>query len=224
MGTFQISGAHKAFCYLAYHDFLRMHPHGPGPENRGFHYPVPDGGLEPTWDDDVRIPASRVSPDILIYLHDSSCKIDMGLTWTLGHELQHFRQWSTNRNVWAVDSLLQRIVPNDSLKGGWETPAEIDARIVAKRVASDLYNQRQAEEYIAMKIQEPASENHRRDWQFVQSIELSSEAVRNYSVAKETQDLVRRYLRELKQVQRQYPQLPGSTLDLDADERFGELE
>jgi hypothetical protein len=199
----------KVLCYFADDDSLQW----AGPENRGFHYLI-EGGLG-GWPAAVQNVCSRVDPDSIVCLHGSTCESDLGLTMTFAHELQHFLQAWNYRDAWAMDSLLQQLVPNETLKAGWETPSEREARIIAKKVAIDLFGQESVGKYIAERIEAPLSLPDKQNWEFVQSLDW----LVNYSLPDETKSLVQRYKPELKRLQAlpKNARLPSATLDLDSE-------
>jgi hypothetical protein len=196
-------------CYFADDDSLPWF----GPENRGFHY-LTEYGLG-GWPMDVQTVAAQANPDSIVYLQGSTCDNDLGLTMTFAHELQHFLQAWNHRDAWAMDSLFRQLVPSDCLKAGWETPSEREARIVSKRVTTDLFGQGLVEKYVAERIEAPLSLCDKQNWEFIQSLDLAA----RYNFVDKTKILVQRYKPELKRLQA----LPANTrspcaaLDLDGE-------
>jgi hypothetical protein len=207
--NFPLPSQRTVLCYLAEDNSLQRLF---GPENRGFHYPV-GKGLAGWWPEDVRNFTALVSAHSLVYLHGSTCESELALTMTLAHELEHFLQYSERPNLWAADSLLQKLVPNVGLQAGWETPAEMQARIVSKKVATDLYGPDQVAAYIAERIEGARSSRDRESWESLQSLDARTD----YDMAAETESLIRHYRQELKRIQAlpESVSLPGAALDLE---------
>jgi len=208
--NFPLPAQRKVLCYLAEDNLLQRYIGGP--ENRGFHFPL-QKELTSWWPEDIRGLTTLVSAHSLVYLHGSTCESELALTITLAHELQHFLQYSVRPNLWAADSLLQKLVPNVGLQAGWEAPAEMEARIVSKRVATNLYGPDRVAAYIGERIEEAMSSRDRESWEALQSLD----PLTDYDMSAETESLIRHYRQKLKSIQAlpENASLPGATLDLD---------
>jgi hypothetical protein len=140
-----------------------------GSDNRGFHFLL-EAGLRGS-PEHIRDLVNLVSADNLIYVHGNTCESDIGLTRTLAHEPQHFLQCSNYRKLWAIEGLFQKPVPNPDLKANWETPSEVEARIVAKKVTNACFTREQVDNCIPERIEQATSLNDRGNWRFVQSLD-----------------------------------------------------
>ena len=150
-----------------------------GPANRGFYAPVHDS-TPLDWipeyvssricvDDGVSVFYPRVV-DGLIYLHGTTCSEEVGLVMTLAHELQHAVQHVKSRKLWAVNSLVNELERSiiRRLDLTWANiPIEVDARVVSKRVARELFGDKRVDTYIDRKITERVTEADAMDWIFV---------------------------------------------------------
>jgi hypothetical protein len=114
-----------------------------------------------------------------------------------------------------MDVLLKQLVPKERLRAEWETPCETEARIVAKKVATGLFDQESVGKYITERIEAPLSLRDKQNWEFVQSLDCLAK----YSSLDETKSLVQRNKTELKRLQAlpANARLPCANLDLDSE-------
>jgi hypothetical protein len=152
--------------------------------NRGLHkqldrddqYWIPEFFHHVVW------PTDGESFDSVIYVHGSTAGDDIGLTLTLAHELQHFVQT-------ANDEAMMRV--NDEIKQfatAWsDIPIERDARIVAKRVAEEIYGDEDVKQYLEKRVKDHFDDAN--DWQFVSSIDTS----RPYDVSVESKSMAHKF-------------------------------
>ena len=134
----------RVLCYLDDRDVGWLKESCGGTSNRGIHWPIRGQGLH-DWPQDMwdtiapPDPISGISWPYasVIYLHGSTCESDIQLAMTLSHELQHFLQFASDRQLWAIHVLLSKLpgLPTHNLRHWFDLPNEIEARIIAKRVA-----------------------------------------------------------------------------------------
>jgi hypothetical protein len=112
--------------------------------------------------------------DFVIYLHDSTCEDPVAMTMTFAHELQHFVQWGTMLAVFQANERLraQRLKSGDGFDSH-ELPIETDARIVAKRIAIRIHGREAPDHYIARNIASPVNDGDRRNWRFIDGLDVS---------------------------------------------------
>lgn len=194
------------------------------PANRGMHYRV-DRELCVPWyirehlysseDDSGRL--KRVFSS-LIYVHESTCRSDIGLTLTFAHELQHFLQYANARHLWATNVLLmnlpKRFPWQTEFKNFWDFPIEVEARIIAKRVGESLYDAEYVEQLVKSRITEPVTANDADDCKFF----LSLNSAQPYDLLAATRPLVQTYKPLLQELHkdRYFCEDPDfSTLDFD---------
>src|ERR1700733_7298837 len=88
----------RTLCYLDDRDISWLKELWGGGSNRGVHWPIRGQGLH-DWPQDMwntMAPADLASGEItwpfdsIVYLHGSTCNIEVQLAMTLAHELQHF--------------------------------------------------------------------------------------------------------------------------------------
>jgi len=132
----------------------------------------------------------------VIYLHGSTCESDIQLAMTLAHELQHFVQFVSDRQLWAVHLLLTKLpgLPAHNLKHWFDLPNEIEARIIAKRAAEKLFGQAEVERHIAMMIAARTSDEDAADWEFIRTLDPNS----NYDMRERTIPLVNDHRSQLE--------------------------
>lgn len=171
--------------------------------------------------DDGHYCYSRVVDD-LVYLCETACVNEVGLTMTLTHEIQHSIQHSTVRKLWAVNSLIHQLpeFAIHALKLIWpDIPTECEARIVSKRAAVQLFGEQRVTEYIDQRIREHASASGSgsdfADWQFVRTLTPES----SIDLADSTHKIYQRlkdYSAELEDTLRMYQQVnPEDFSDID---------
>lgn len=200
-----------------------------GAANRGVSGTVRDGddlSMWPKYVQNVLYVTADVYPftlraaDQLIHLYGGTCADDVGLTMTLGHELQHAIQHDKDRKLWAVNSLIRTLAKAvNELKLEWpDIPIELDARIVAKRVALDLHDQELINRYIDKKIAEAVEPHDIFDWRFVRKLEPST----SIDLLAETHRLLHRlknHRREFEEALWENRDSPDFS-DIDLDEFF----
>lgn len=217
----------RLLCFLDDEDPASL-KHAFGAANRGLSGTVKDGDLS-AWPDYVKkclyvdddaYPYTRRVIDQLIYLYGSSCTDEVGLTMTLAHELQHAIQHDKERKVWAMNSLIHTLpTAVDELKLEWaDIPIELDARIVAKRVARDLHGERAVNRYIDKRRAEAVEPHDIADWRFVRELTPSS----SVDLVAETHRLFHRltdYRSEIEEALRKNRHNPDfSDINLDNNE------
>lgn len=116
--------------------------------------------------------------DGLVYLHGSTCSNSVSLTMTLAHEMQHVVQYCTSLKLWAENSLATKILrelePQEfrALKlSACDIPHEREARIVAKRVAENLFGTEVVGRHIEAKMAEFVTEQDAADWDCIRTLE-----------------------------------------------------
>jgi hypothetical protein len=136
----------------------------------------------------------------VVYLHGRTCESDIQLTMTLAHELQHFVQFTGNRQLWAIHVLLTKLpsLPTHNLRHWFDLPDEIEARIVAKRVALKVFGQTAIESHIATMIAGRSSNEDVADWEFIRGLDPNSV----YDLREQTIPLVEEYRSELEYLKR----------------------
>jgi hypothetical protein len=111
--------------------------------------------------------------DHLIYLHGATCMNRTSLIMTFAHELQHFVQYGTSRDLWAASTVLMNLekdfYKNTCLKV-FHIPTELEARIVAKKVAETICGMEAMDGYIKSRISEAVTPDDKEDWQFVRDL------------------------------------------------------
>ncbi len=162
-----------------------------GPANRGFYSPVSLGSLwlPPDYLAECLIVDSQLAFEHLIYLHGSTCSTDIGLAMTFAHELQHFIQHSTQRQLWAANRLANTMLtymePRQFKASGLracDIPHERQARIVAKGVTENLFGADVVSRYIEEKRTEGVTEQDGADWECIRGLDATSP----YDLAAET--------------------------------------
>jgi hypothetical protein len=145
----------------------------------------------------------------------STCGSDVQLAMTLSHELQHFLQFVTDRRLWAIHTLLTKLpnLPTHNLKHWFDLPNEKEARIIAKRIAENLFGRAVVDQHIVKMMAARISEEDAADWEFIQKIDPS----RNYDLRQNTIPLVIEYRQELEKLRTQFAgdtDLGAADLDL----------
>jgi hypothetical protein len=199
---FRIGPEPRAVCVLDNmdHDFLKQEFGGVA--NRGIHWPIRGQGLGiwPYYVRDVIAWYDEQAGEVVwpyasvIYLHGSTCDSDVGLTLTFAHELQHFLQYAHERLLWTMNKLLVDI-HNEEFSVWWDFPVEIEARIIAKRVAESLFGAEPVRKHIQERIKAHLTDNDVKDWEFVQGINPSVP----YSLTEGTKTLVLKHRRQLEE-------------------------
>jgi hypothetical protein len=226
VNNFRVPAELRALCFFDDQDAPEVRAYFGGPVTRGVHWPIKGQGLMvwPSYMRNVVAPIDHFSPDALrwpfasvIYLHESTCEEDVGLTITLAHELQHFLQYANERRLWAINTLLMNLpgLPAKDLEAMWDIPIEREARIVAKQVAESLYGGDRVRQHALERMDAHVTDNDVKDWEFFQGVDSSMP----YCLTDATKPLVERYKTELK-VLLQQPEFKDdpdfSVIDLDS--------
>ena len=127
-------------------------------------------------DDDSSFLLRQVA-DHLIYLYGSTCANDTALVMTFAHELQHFVQYNSNRDLWAANTVLLNMKKDFYSTAHvkvFDIPAELEARIVAKKVTRQLCGEQVVCAYISGRIAENVTPEDAEDWRFVQDVEMTT--------------------------------------------------
>jgi hypothetical protein len=177
---------------------------------RGFFSPVelpevrfliPQYFLDPVVDFNYQSMTMERLYDSLIYIHGSTSWsedrfLEIGLTLTLAHELQHFIQYATNHSIWATNKLFQklRITHEEEFRHPFDFPIEREARIVSKRVAIEMHGREAVENFIRQERGKPRTKEDIHNCDFL----LSAEADIPYDASEATCALVDRFRPELK--------------------------
>jgi hypothetical protein len=112
--------------------------------------------------------------DFVTYLHNSSCEDPVGMTMTFAHELQHFVQWATMRKAWIKNQRFKDWCRNfDTGLVSHDLPIEIEARIVAKRIAIRIHGREAVDRYIEKNIATPVDDLDGRNWLFIKGLDVS---------------------------------------------------
>lgn len=171
-----------------------------GGANRGIHFPVKVRSVR-----EYRLPIpmyllldERLTDGVVtfafdsaIYIYNSTCLNEVGLTMTLAHEFQHFMQYGFKRRAWAANMLAMNLSLQTirTLGFTWaDIATEHEARIVSKRIAERLCGPERVREYIELRKSQPADADDANDWAFVQAIDVS----REFDLELETQKMYRR--------------------------------
>lgn len=117
---------------------------------------------------------SKPAFDFVTYLHNSSCEDPVGMTMTFAHELQHFVQWATMPAVWNANERFKDV--RSEWGAGFDShefPIEKEARIVAKRFAIRIHGREAVDRYIGENIAHPVNDLDRRNWRFIEGLDVS---------------------------------------------------
>ena len=179
-----------------------------GQANRGYFLPLREGitcavcpdyfyDLVALFDPDTQ--EINYQFDSVIYLHDSTCKTDIGMTLSLAHELCHFRQYANQRATWAANQLILFLGP-PHITAWADIPIEVEARQVAKRVAQCIFSARAVRDYVAEKAQNPVNKEDGDDWRFIFDLSTST----SYNVVESTRALVEKHRPLLRKIQTRF--------------------
>jgi hypothetical protein len=115
---------------------------------------------------------------------------------TLSHELQHFLQFTSDKQLWAIHVHLERLpgLPTHNLCHWFDLPIEIEARIVAKAVAEKLFGKAEVDKHIGEMIDARKSEEDAADWKFIRELDPDY----SYDLRQHTIPLVKEYRSELE--------------------------
>jgi hypothetical protein len=146
---------------------------------------------------------------------------------TLAHELQHAIQHDKERKTWAVNSLIRNLpeATIDEFKLEWkDIPTELDARIVAKRIARDLHGEEAINRYVDKRASEATEPHDIVDWSFIRELAPSS----SIDIVSETHRLfhrLRKYRQQVEETLRGFQNNPDfADIDLDEKERYAQAK
>jgi len=135
--------------------------------------------------------------DSLIYLHGSTCAIEVSLIITLAHELQHLLQHGNEPRLLAADALMIELARKKFISGfnNWhDFPSEREAILVSKRVATRMCGEEAVRLYADSQIASATDDNEKRRWEFFQKLSLST----TYHFAAVVNALVQEYRTKLE--------------------------
>jgi hypothetical protein len=198
----------RVLCYLDDHDNPWLKKQWGGDSNRGIHWPIRGQGLR-DWPQDMWYtiaPVDQVSGNVtwpydsVVYLHGSTCNVEVQLAMSLAHELQHFLQFAGQGQIWAINTLLGKLpyLPTADLSHWHDLPIEREARIIGKRVALNIFGESAVEEHIENMARLSSSPEDAANWDFIRALD-SNEA---YDIAIGTVPFVQRHRRGLEDLQR----------------------
>ncbi|MFC5864403.1 hypothetical protein ACFPT7_19005 [Acidicapsa dinghuensis] len=198
----------RVICYLDGTDRDWLKQMWGGASNRGVHWPIRGQGLH-DWPQDMWCTIACSDPpsgeidwpyESVIYLHGSTCQIEVQLAMTLAHELQHFLQYSHQRQTWAINTLLAKLpyLPSADLNHWYDLPAEREARIIGKRVSEAIFGKLVVNNHIEIMARTSCSVEDAADWSFIRALD-SNEA---YDVRAATIPFVERHRQGLEDLQR----------------------
>ena len=167
-----------------------------GAANRGVYEPLDNSTLWPDYPDYLKDLILVENPssfllvrmfDQVIYLHGSTCTSEVGLVITFAHELQHFVQYMTTRQLWAQNRLIPEL-PEYVIKSQdlhwFDIPTEREARIVSIRVAETLFGAAPVREFMNERVTEAINAGEKADAAFIRGLVGSVSA--SYDLAGET--------------------------------------
>jgi hypothetical protein len=198
----------RALCYLDDSDIAWLRELWGEGSNRGVHWPIRGQGLR-DWPQDMWntiAPVDLASGEItwpydsIVYLHGSTCNMEVQLAMTLAHELQHFLQFTNQRRIWAINVLLAELpfLPTADLSHWYDLPTEREARIIAKRVAVNIFGKSRVDEHIGTMARANSSSEDVADWEFIRVLDSNE----TYDLKAGTVSLVERHRRALEELQR----------------------
>jgi hypothetical protein len=115
--------------------------------------------------------------DTLIYLHGSTCAVEVSMIITFAHELQHFLQYGNEPRLWVADALMTELARNKYISGfnNWQDfPSEHEAILVSKRVATRMCGEEAVRLYADSQITSATDNNEKYRWEFFQKLSLST--------------------------------------------------
>jgi hypothetical protein len=164
-----------------------------GAANRGFYEALCEPLYEMTlWDyypdylrDRIFIQVREF--DHVIYLQGSTCTSEVGLAITFAHELQHFVQYMTTRQLWAQNRLIPEL-PEYVIKAQdlhwFDIPIEREARIVSIRIAETLFGATPVREFMKGRVAKAINAGEKADSEFIRG--LVGSVPSSYDLAGET--------------------------------------
>jgi hypothetical protein len=169
----------RLLCFLDDRDW-QPYKDSIGIANRGFYAPIFRGQRPVTnaaqYMRDRLFSSSGPLFEDWIYMHGSTCATDLGLTFTLAHELQHYLQRTKQPQLWAANTLVPNLTKEAVVELGlkWANiPHEREARIVSKKVAEAIFGRAEVRAYVEARIAERLTDDDAQDWEFIQSLESS---------------------------------------------------
>jgi hypothetical protein len=138
--------------------------------------------------------------DSIVYLHGSTCTVDVQLGMILAHELQHFLQYANKKQIWVINCLLARLpyLPSPDLHTCYDLPTEREARIIGKRVAVNIFGKLSVDENIAMMARGISSSEDAADWDFIRTLDCDE----TYDPRAGTVPFVQGHRKTLEELQR----------------------
>jgi hypothetical protein len=128
--------------------------------------------------------------DHVIYLQGSTCTSEVGLAITFAHELQHFVQYMTTRQLWAqtrlIPELPEYVIKSQDLHW-FDIPIEREARIVSIRIAETLFGTEPVREFMNKRVAEAIDAGELADSEFIRGLVGSVPA--SYDLAGETEKI-----------------------------------
>jgi hypothetical protein len=199
---------------------------GPGMEgNRGV---FTRNGCSLWWEALMFVDGLR-SFDNFIYLHGTTCSNEVGLVMTFAHELQHFFQYYTATKLYSENTVASVTLRNLTRREfaalglrACDIPHEREARIVAKRIAEDLFGPELVSRHIEKKREEFITEQDAADWECIRGLEarvtydLAAETKRFFPRLRSCRAALEHTLREL-----QFNDADFRNLAIDFDELLG---
>ena len=203
VSNFSMPTSARALCYLDDHDSAWLKEQWGGTSNRGIHWPLRGQGLS-DWPQDMWNTIAPPDPDSgnitwpydsIVYLHGSTCDMEVQLAMTLAHELQHFLQFANQRQIWAINMLLAKLayLPTPDLSHWYDLPTERDARIIGKRVAVSIFGKSRVDDHIGMMARGNSSLEDSADWEFIGTLDSNE----TYDLRMATALLVEKHRRVL---------------------------
>jgi len=135
--------------------------------------------------------------DSLIYLHGSTCAVEVSMIISLAHELQHFLQAGNEPLLWVADALMIQLAKDNFISGfnnSQDHPSEHEAMLVSKRVATRMCGEEAVRLYADSQIISTVDKEKSR-WEFFQKLSLST----TYHFAAEINALVQKHRTTLEQ-------------------------
>jgi hypothetical protein len=217
----------RLLCFLDDEDWQAFKDQN-GIANRGFYARVRAGDMHwriaPLYILERVFVGGAATVDDFVYLHGSTCSNDVGLIFTLTHELQHFIQRSTHTRLWAANSLVPNLSRESIEQLGlqWcDLPHEREARIVAKRTAEQIFGEGRVQQYIGSAITARLTEKDAADWEYIRGLPTST----FFDLGAETKAFfprLKRHRAQLEEVLRHFRATDPDFADVDLTSLLGE--
>ena len=169
-------------CFLDDQDWAPFKA-GKNSANRGLYRATQGGGYHewPPYLLNMLFGSPQCRFEHVLYLHNSTCRDEIGLSVTLAHELQHFRQYCESRGLSDAGRLLMDFIKAVSVETTdalfltkWsDVPHEREARIVSKKIAVSIFSPDSVRAFFDRSISCAVDEADRLDLEYVQSIKPS---------------------------------------------------